>query len=90
MFPKHTSNTYVPSHKYTFRLNNQRPTSTQLLSDTMSSAEAQVVYNRKASLSEPMEAQEGFAQQFDLSRPAKAMDEYQRYATLFPPFHLVQ
>jgi hypothetical protein len=43
----------------------------------MSSAEAQVVYNRSSS-SEPMGAQEGFAQQFDLSQPEKAMSSYQK------------
>jgi len=43
----------------------------------MSSAEAQVVYNRSSS-SEPMEAQKGFAQQFDLSQPEKAMGSYQK------------
>ena len=45
----------------------------------MSSAEAQVVYNQ-SSFSEPMEAQEGFARQFDLSQPEQAMSSYQRYA----------
>ena len=44
----------------------------------MSSAEAQVVYNRN-SLSEPQEAEESFARQFDLSRPEKAMSSYQRF-----------
>lgn len=47
----------------------------------MSSAEAQVVYNR-GSFSEPAEAQEGFAKQFDLSQPEKAMDMYQKYVHL--------
>ncbi len=44
----------------------------------MSSAEAQIIYNQ-GHFSEPMEAQEGFARQFDLSQPDKAMDEYQKY-----------
>jgi hypothetical protein len=43
----------------------------------MSSAEAQIVYNSGAFF-EPVEAQEGFAKQFDLSQPDKAMDAYQR------------
>jgi hypothetical protein len=44
----------------------------------MSSAEAQQVYNRRESISEPMEAQEEFAQQYDLSQPEKAMSSYQK------------
>ena len=44
----------------------------------MSSAEAQVVYNQ-ASFSEPDEAQEMFASQFDLTRPEIAMSSYQRF-----------
>lgn len=47
----------------------------------MSSAEAQIVYNR-GSFSEPAEAQEGFAKQFDLSQPDKAMNMYQKYVQL--------
>ena len=44
---------------------------------TMSSSEAQAAYNQ-AIFIEPMEAQEGFAQQFDLSQPDKAMSSYQK------------
>ena len=54
-----------------------------LQSNKMSSAEAQVVYNR-GSFSEPMEVQEGFAKQFDLSRPEIAMDSYQRLVNAWP------
>ena len=44
----------------------------------MSSAEAQIVYSQ-ATFAEPMEAQEGFVRQFDLSQPEQAMSSYQKF-----------
>lgn len=57
---------------------------------TMSSAEAQIAYDR-ASPIEPMEAQYNFAQQFDLGDPSKAMSSYQKYVIVhpFPLEHLL-
>lgn len=50
----------------------------------MSSADAQIVYNRHGSSgsSESVEAQDSFAQQFDLANPEEAMSSYQKYASL--------
>ncbi|KAK5164497.1 uncharacterized protein LTR77_009703 [Saxophila tyrrhenica] len=44
----------------------------------MSSAEAQLVYQRGSDFAEPIEAAETFSRQFDLSQPDKAMDAYQK------------
>lgn len=44
----------------------------------MSSAEAQVVYEQTP-FTEPDEAQETFARQFDLTQPEQAMSLYQRF-----------
>ena len=45
----------------------------------MSSAEAQEVYNRRSSIEQPMEAQEHFSEQFDLTQPEQAMSSYQKF-----------
>ncbi|KAK3057415.1 hypothetical protein LTR09_001599 [Extremus antarcticus] len=44
----------------------------------MSSAEAQIVYTRGADFIQPVEAQDTFAHQFDLSQPDQAMESYQK------------
>ena len=44
----------------------------------MSSAEAQIAYEKGNTL-KPVESQEMFTQQFDLSQPEKAMSSYQKY-----------
>lgn len=44
----------------------------------MSSADAQLAYNKKGTAMEPVDTQEMFAQQFDLSQPEKAMSSYQK------------
>ena len=47
----------------------------------MSSAEAQVAYEQTP-FSEPNEAQEVFARQFDLTQPEQAMSSYQKFVAL--------
>jgi len=44
----------------------------------MSSAEAQLAYQRPHAFSEPMEAQHNFAQQYDLANPDEAMFSYKK------------
>ncbi len=51
---------------------------TQPIHTTMSSAEAQIVYTRGADFIQPVEAQDTFAHQFDLSQPDQAMESYQK------------
>ena len=72
----HTSQRLYQYSRQTHHLNNNNYEIT-----TMSSAEAQVAYN-KGSFSEPLAAQEGFARQFDLSQPEQARSSYQRSVPL--------
>lgn len=44
----------------------------------MSSADAQLTYTKKGTAMEPVDTQEMFAHQFDLSQPEKAMSSYQK------------
>ena len=79
-YPKQLSTTTLPPSTTLHRLlsndDNYQPNRYHT-THIMSSAEAQLAYNRGSPL-EPVEAQEGFAKQFDLSQPDVAKDMYQR------------
>ena len=68
--PVHLTHAHKPSTNYQQQQ--------QSNNNTMSSAEAQNVYQRGNDFVEPNEAQESFSQQFDLSQPEVAMSAYQQ------------